>query len=369
MYMICICMICTWYVHDMYIICTLYVYDIYMIYIHAWYVYIYVYTWFPFFLTPDFIWLILMMNFLPDMSHWDIYKILYGLQPSHVLSTCKFMLVHHEKMYLCWPNMKRRCSVLVHIVVHMPQKTYVDYSFVPCLIGSQKSARLHWFVANMIPSIPSGYDCHGLRTWSHDHRNSGFTQLENGGSFHSFLYDQREVVYGNGWCSRYGWHLSNVTMFDGETTPLLTKSPTWLLLLKHHHTTMIIYLWITSYYYHVIITLNPHVAISFRMIIVKSQWCAEAGRGIHPSTTARAVGPSFARGGDPSGVFQMVGATPSWKPLENWFSILDFHEINHFFWIFLLVFHWDFPNGSILDGSLDGLPSGYDWQFANWKIP
>jgi hypothetical protein len=34
-----------------------------------------------------------------------------------------------------------------------------------------------------------------------------------------------------------------------------------------------------------------------------------------------------------------------------------------------LVFHWDFPNGSILDGSLDGLPSGYDWQFANWKIP
>ena len=26
------------------------------------------------------------------------------------------------------------------------------HSATPCLIGSQKSARLHWFVANMIPS-------------------------------------------------------------------------------------------------------------------------------------------------------------------------------------------------------------------------
>jgi len=35
------------------------------------------------------------------------------------------------------------------------------------------------------PDLPSGY-VNSLRTWSHDHRNSGFTDLpiENGGSFH-----------------------------------------------------------------------------------------------------------------------------------------------------------------------------------------
>ena len=110
MYMICICMICTWYVHDMYIICIWYIHDIYihmhdmyiyMIYIyihmHDMYIYICIHDFRFFVVTPDFIWLILMMNFLPDMSHWDIYKILYGLQPSHVLSTCKFMLKYTMK--------------------------------------------------------------------------------------------------------------------------------------------------------------------------------------------------------------------------------------------------------------------------------
>ena len=92
-----------------------------------------------------------------------IYKILYGLQSSHVLSTCKFMLVHHEKnvFMLTQHEEKVQCSC-AHSGTHAPKD--ICRLFICALIGSQTTARLHWFVANMIPSIPSGYDCHSLRT-------------------------------------------------------------------------------------------------------------------------------------------------------------------------------------------------------------
>ena len=129
MYLYDMYMICTWYVHYMYMIYTWYIYihmhDMYIymiyIYIHMHDMYIYMYTWFPFFCCDSRLHLAYFDDEFSSghVSLGYIQNIIW----SPAIACAQYMQVHvkvhHEKMYLCWPNMKRRCSVLVHIVLHL----------------------------------------------------------------------------------------------------------------------------------------------------------------------------------------------------------------------------------------------------------
>ena len=189
--MICIWYVSVWYVHDMYMICTLYVYDIYMIYIyihmhdmyiymiyiytHAWYVYIYMYTWFPFFCCDSRLHLAYFDDEFSSghVSLGYIQNIIW----SPAIACAQYMQVHvkvhHEKMYLCWPNMKRRCSVLVHIVLHLawsahkkvPGCTGLWLTWSPLVMSKNivnigKMGGISCGTSSINDGIPSGCDCH-----------------------------------------------------------------------------------------------------------------------------------------------------------------------------------------------------------------